>query len=131
MSIPTGNAQIKFDYLILFYSPHSYTHTHTHTHTHTQIENILREDIALRFKKCKVTMERELSNKERKFPYLFNLKPQIAFHGTLTKSLPSIGGYMYFSHSDQSPPSGGSGHLPCQGSLDQRMIPIQVFCQCH
>ena len=39
-------------------------------------------------------MERELAQRERKFPYLYNLKPQTVFHGTLTKSLPSIGTYV-------------------------------------
>ena len=36
-------------------------------------------------------MVKALWQKERRFPQMYNLKPEIAFHGTLTKSLPSIG----------------------------------------
>jgi hypothetical protein len=36
-------------------------------------------------------MTSALWQKERKFPNMFNLKPQIAFHGTRLKSLPFIG----------------------------------------
>lgn len=56
----------------------------------TRIENILRQDLADRFDKCHSEMVNTLWKKERQNPKMFSLQPQIAFHGTLTKSLPSI-----------------------------------------
>lgn len=57
------------------------------------MENILRQDLAHRFQQCRQSMIEQLSKKERAFPKMYCLKPQVAFHGTLTKSLPSIGMY--------------------------------------
>ena len=57
-----------------------------------QIENILRQDLAGRFQKACDAASHALWRKERQNPRMFSLKPQIAFHGTMTKSLPSIGG---------------------------------------
>ena len=51
----------------------------------------MRSDLAERFQECLKTMTSSLWQKERRFPNMFNLKPQIAFHGTRQKSLPSIG----------------------------------------
>lgn len=58
---------------------------------HIQIENILRQDLAGRFHQCQQAMYSALAERERKAPQMYNLKTQVAFHGTLTKSLPSIG----------------------------------------
>ena len=57
----------------------------------SQIENIIRHDLAARFDRCQQDMIKALWQKERRFPQMYNLKPEIAFHGTLSKSLPSIG----------------------------------------
>ena len=51
----------------------------------------MRSDLADRFKTCMKTMTSSLWQQERKYPHMYNLKPQIAFHGTRTHSLPSIG----------------------------------------
>ena len=51
----------------------------------------MRSDLAERFKECLKAMTSSLWQKERKFPNMYSLKPQIAFHGTRLKSLPSIG----------------------------------------
>ena len=51
----------------------------------------MRSDLAERFQECLKTMTTSLWQKERRFPNMYNLKPQIAFHGTRLKSLPSIG----------------------------------------
>ena len=63
----------------------------TYTYIHAQLENILRDDLAQRFVECQEQATRELWKKERQNPLLYSLKPQVAFHGTLSRSLPSIG----------------------------------------
>ena len=51
----------------------------------------MREDLALRFNQTMESMQKSLWKKERALPQMYNLTPQIAFHGTRATSLPSIG----------------------------------------
>ncbi len=60
-----------------------------------QIENVLRVDLAERYCKTLKEANESLWKKERANPHEINLKPQIAFHGTLTTSLPSIGTFEF------------------------------------
>ena len=80
-------------YIYNIYNIYNYSMLYTCTlyRTFMQIENILRQDLAGRFRRCQYDMQTELTEKERKYPQMFDLKTQVAFHGTLTKSLPSIG----------------------------------------
>ena len=59
-----------------------------------QIENVLRQDLAKRFHHCQQRMTSALAESERRNPRMYNLKTQVAFHGTPTRSLPSIGGWV-------------------------------------
>ena len=56
-----------------------------------QIENVLRQDLAKRFHEFQKKMNLVMWKKSREQPLRYILTPQIAFHGTRTKSLPSIG----------------------------------------
>ena len=56
-----------------------------------QIENVLRQDLTERFYEVQKAMIKVLWKKARTEPLKYELTPQIAFHGTRTKSLPSIG----------------------------------------
>ena len=56
-----------------------------------QIENILRQDLARRFHRCRETMTSVLADSERKNPHMYDVQTHVAFHGTLTRSFPSIG----------------------------------------
>ena len=51
----------------------------------------MRQDIATRFRHATKECSEALWKKARDRPYLYNLEPQVAFHGTRAASLPSIG----------------------------------------
>ena len=56
-----------------------------------QIENVMRHDLALKFHQAVKEANHNLWRRARDHPHFYNLNMEIAFHGTRTQSLPSIG----------------------------------------
>ncbi|XP_065906292.1 uncharacterized protein [Dysidea avara] len=56
----------------------------------THIENIMRQDLAHRFKGTMHAISQALWKKKRSHPQQYSLEAQIAFHGTRMSALPSI-----------------------------------------
>jgi hypothetical protein len=77
-----------------------------------RIENILRQDLARRFHRCRETMTSVLADSERKNPHMYDVQTHVAFHGTLTRSFPSI-----VERGLVIPGSGNSVKVRCGSSL--------------